>query len=67
MAIATLGTQAAIYKGGFLLKTIDFIPQNSLLRLPGGLFGIGMIFTRGCISRMTVLAGTGNIRALFVI
>ena len=34
----------------------------------GGLaFGIGMVLTRGCISRLTVLGGTGNLRALSVI
>lgn len=30
----------------------------------GGLmFGVGMILTRGCVSRLIVLAGTGNLRA----
>lgn len=34
----------------------------------GGLaFGIGMVLTRGCISRLTVLSATGNLRAVFVI
>ncbi|MGK7752511.1 MULTISPECIES: YeeE/YedE family protein [unclassified Roseovarius] len=34
----------------------------------GGLaFGIGMVLTRGCMSRLTVLAGTGNLRAVSVI
>jgi len=34
----------------------------------GGLaFGIGMVLTRGCMSRLTVLAGTGNLRAGSVI
>jgi uncharacterized membrane protein YedE/YeeE len=33
--------------------------------LVGGLmFGAGMVLTRGCASRLTVLAGTGNLRAL---
>ena len=32
--------------------------------LGGILFGIGMVLTRGCISRLTVLAGTGNLRAV---
>ena len=31
VVIATLGTQAVIYKGGFLLKTIDFIPPKFLI------------------------------------
>ncbi len=33
----------------------------------GALFGAGMIMTRGCVSRLTVLAGTGNTRALLVL
>ncbi|MDW4499525.1 YeeE/YedE family protein [Sulfitobacter sp. D35] len=34
----------------------------------GGLaFGIGMVLTRGCVSRLTVLASGGNLRALGVI
>lgn len=36
--------------------------------LVGGLaFGIGMVLTRGCVSRLTVLSGTGNLRAVFVL
>jgi uncharacterized protein len=31
----------------------------------GALFGIGMILTRGCISRLLVLTSSGNLRALF--
>ena len=31
------------------------------------MFGIGMVCTRGCISRLTILAGTGNLRALSVV
>ncbi|MGJ8621538.1 MAG: YeeE/YedE family protein [Yoonia sp.] len=34
----------------------------------GGLaFGIGMILTRGCVSRLTVLSATGNLRAATVL
>ena len=36
--------------------------------LIGGLaFGAGMVLTRGCMSRLTVLSATGNLRALTVI
>lgn len=36
--------------------------------LIGGLaFGAGMILTRGCASRLTVLAATGNLRAVMVL
>ncbi|MGE0767290.1 MAG: YeeE/YedE family protein [Hyphomicrobiaceae bacterium] len=34
--------------------------------LGGLLFGTGMVLARGCASRLTVLAGTGNLRALTV-
>lgn len=34
----------------------------------GGLcFGVGMVLTRGCASRLTVLSATGNLRAVFVL
>lgn len=34
----------------------------------GGLsFGVGMVLTRGCVSRLTVLCGSGNLRAFFVL
>ncbi|MEM9344289.1 MAG: YeeE/YedE family protein [Pseudomonadota bacterium] len=34
----------------------------------GGLaFGIGMVLTRGCVSRLTVLSATGNLRAAVVL
>lgn len=35
--------------------------------LGGLLFGVGMVLTRGCASRLTVLAGTGNLRAVTTI
>jgi hypothetical protein len=31
------------------------------------MFGAGMVLTRGCISRLTVLSGTGNLRAALVV
>ena len=31
------------------------------------MFGMGMVLTRGCISRLTVLTGSGNLRALTVL
>ncbi|MEL6618346.1 MAG: YeeE/YedE thiosulfate transporter family protein [Pseudomonadota bacterium] len=34
----------------------------------GGLaFGVGMVLTRGCVSRLSVLSATGNLRAVFVL
>lgn len=35
--------------------------------LGGLMFGAGMVLTRGCVSRLTVLGASGNLRALFVI
>ena len=67
LAVAVLGTQAAIWFG-----LIDFsrhrffntdMPVVAIV-LGGLMFGAGMILTRGCASRLTVLSGTGNIRAL---
>jgi len=37
------------------------------IALGGLLFGAGMVLTRGCISRLTVLTGSGNLRALSVL
>ena len=42
------------------------VPVASAL-LGGALFGAGMVLTGGCVSRLTVLLGTGNLRALFVL
>ena len=42
------------------------VPVASAL-LGGALFGAGMVLTGGCVSRLTVLVGTGNLRALFVL
>jgi uncharacterized membrane protein YedE/YeeE len=33
----------------------------------GALFGAGMVLTRGCVSRLTVLTASGNLRALTVL
>jgi len=37
------------------------------ISLGGLMFGMGMILTGGCVSRLTVLLGSGNLRALFVL
>lgn len=68
-AFAMLGTQAAVAAGW-----IDFadhryhapaLPIAAIL-IGGLLFGAGMVLTRGCISRLTVLTASGNLRALTV-
>jgi uncharacterized membrane protein YedE/YeeE len=69
LSVAIAGTQFAVFKGFISfdehrLLTSD-LPVLSLI-LGGSLFGAGMVLTRGCASRLTVLIGSGNLRALFV-
>ncbi|MGR3758751.1 YeeE/YedE family protein [Roseobacteraceae bacterium NS-SX3] len=70
LAVAVLGTQAAVAQGwisfsGHRLMTAD-LPVLAIVA--GGLmFGTGMILTRGCVSRLMVLTGSGNLRALMVL
>ncbi len=68
--VAVVGTQLAVLAGW-----IDFSEHRlhsasipfALIIIGGLLFGAGMVLTRGCASRLAVLTGTGNLRALFVI
>ncbi|SDX97427.1 YeeE/YedE family protein [Citreimonas salinaria] len=70
LATAVLGTQAAAIAGW-----IDFADHRFMASgLPvvaiaagGLLFGAGMVLARGCASRLTILTGTGNLRALAVL
>ncbi len=70
LAIAVVGSAVLATMG-----LVDFTGHRFFAaRLPvvaivvGGLmFGVGMVLARGCASRLTVLAGTGNLRALTVI
>ncbi|MBR9843082.1 MAG: YeeE/YedE family protein [Rhodobacteraceae bacterium] len=70
LIVALLGTQAAVQTdmiafGGHRFFAAD-LPLLAIV-LGGLLFGAGMVLTRGCASRLTVLTGTGNLRALTVI
>src|SRR6056297_1568717 len=70
LAVAVLGTQAAVAQGwiGFGAHRFMAAELPVVAILAGGLmFGAGMILTRGCVSRMTVLTGSGNLRALLVL
>ena len=70
LAVALLGTQAAVAAGwiGFEDHRLMAAEMPVLAILVGGLlFGAGMVLARGCASRLTVLAGTGNLRAALVI
>ncbi|WP_417699700.1 YeeE/YedE family protein [Pseudophaeobacter sp.] len=67
LAVSVLGTQAAVAQGwisfdGHRLWAAE-LPIVAIV-LGGVMFGVGMVLTRGCISRLTVLSGTGNLRAL---
>ncbi len=70
LAVAVVGTQAAV---AYELVSFDdhrlvtsSIPVLALV-VGGLVFGAGMILTRGCISRLTVLSAGGNLRAVFVL
>ena len=68
MALAV--TQIMVFFGFVSFNEHRFL-QNELPWLSiitgGLLFGAGMVLTRGCVSRLTVLAGTGNLRAAMVL
>lgn len=70
LAVALAGTTLAITSG--LIDLADhrfFAARLPILAIVVGglLFGIGMVLARGCASRLTVLAGSGNLRALTVL
>ena len=70
LACATAGTRLAVTLGLISFAGHRFLapelPIASVL-LGGTLFGAGMVLTGGCASRLTVLVGTGNLRALVVL
>ncbi|MBQ4825304.1 YeeE/YedE family protein [Leisingera sp. HS039] len=70
LAVAVLGTQAAVAQGWISFADHRLLTGDlPLLAIAAGglMFGGGMILTRGCASRLVVLAGSGNLRALLVI
>lgn len=70
LAVAVIGTQGAVAAGWIGFSGHRFLSPDLpvLAILAGGLmFGAGMVLTRGCASRLTVLAGTGNLRAVMVL
>lgn len=70
LGVAILGTQGTVWAGLIDFSSHRFLaadlPWLAIL-LGGLLFGAGMVLTRGCISRLTVLLGSGNLRALTVL
>lgn len=70
LAVAILGTQGAAALGWISFDDHRFMTSEVpvlAIALGGLLFGAGMVLTRGCISRLTVLTGTGNLRAAVVL
>ncbi|NVO23520.1 YeeE/YedE family protein [Donghicola mangrovi] len=69
LGIAVLGTQGAVLSGLISFDghrfTTTALPVLAII-LGGLAFGTGMVLTRGCITRLTVLTATGNLRALTV-
>ncbi len=67
LAAALLGTQAAVAAGWISFDAHRFHAASIplLMIVAGGLlFGVGAVLARGCITRLTVLTGGGNLRAL---
>ena len=64
---AVVGVQLLIVMGGLDVSTARQLSARGSLSgaLIGGLiFGVGMVMTRGCASRLLVLSANGNLRAL---
>ncbi|SEK69905.1 YeeE/YedE family protein [Pacificibacter marinus] len=70
LAVAVIGTQFAVAQDLISFEDHRFFASDLpwlAITLGGLAFGAGMVLTRGCVSRLTVLAGTGNLRALIVL
>lgn len=70
LAAALIGFLAANAAGLINIEghrfTSTSLPVAAIL-LGGLAFGVGMVLTRGCVSRLTVLSATGNLRAVTVL
>lgn len=70
LAVAVIGTQAAIAAGWIGFEEHRFWAADLpvlAIALGGLAFGVGMVLTRGCASRLAVLSGSGNLRAILVL
>jgi uncharacterized membrane protein YedE/YeeE len=67
---AIIGAQGLQYLGFLDFSETRFVgdslPLGALI-LGGSMFGVGMVLTRGCASRLTILSAQGNMRAMLVI
>lgn len=64
---ALLATQIAVLVGVLDVSSARQLAATGSMSgaiIGGGMFGVGMILARGCASRLLVLSGTGNLRAL---
>lgn len=69
LAVAVAGTQAAASAGYISFEDHRLMAADLpwlAITLGGLMFGAGMVLTRGCASRLTVLGASGNLRALTV-
>ena len=70
LAVAVIGTQGAVALGLVSFETHRFaagsVPVMAIV-LGGVMFGFGAVLARGCLSRLTVLSASGNLRALVAI
>ena len=70
LAFAVVGTQAAVSMGWISFAEHRYMVSDlpvAAIVVGGLLFGAGMVLTRGCVSRLTILAGSGNLRAALVV
>lgn len=66
LSVATLGVQGLAAMDWIDLGETRFVVEDVALTsiiLGGLVFGVGMVLSRGCASRLTVLAASGNMRA----
>ncbi len=70
LAVAVIGTQAGVLSGLISFDEHRFLAGDLpilAIVLGGLMFGAGMVLTRGCVSRLTVLSASGNLRGVFVL
>ncbi len=70
LAVAVIGTQAGALSGLISFDEHRFMADDLpilAIVLGGLMFGAGMVLTRGCVSRLTVLSASGNLRGVFVL
>lgn len=70
LGVAVLSTQGAVTAGWLDFSEHRFMAPDlpwAAIVVGGLAFGAGMVLTRGCVSRLAVLTGSGNLRALTVL